>query len=70
MSKRQKRKDVLTLAEWCEDMSRHHLELSRDEERQKQQRRSHAFKAKRLAQIATVLRTELIGDGAPWTRKS
>lgn len=63
MSKRQKRKDLLTLAEWAEDMSRHHLDLSCDLERHKQQRRSHKFKSQRLAQIATVLRQQL-SEGA------
>lgn len=56
MSKKKQRKDLLTLAEWSEDMSRHYLALSRDEGRHKQQRRSLAFKAKRHAQIATALR--------------
>jgi hypothetical protein len=62
MSKRQNRKDLLTLAEWAEDMSRHHTFLAADGDgvgRCKQQVRSHRFKAKRLGQIATVLRQQL-----------
>lgn len=56
MSNRRNRKDVLTLAEWCECMARHQLVLARDDSKRKQQVRSLRFKAKRFAQIATVLR--------------
>lgn len=56
MSGRRSKKDTLTLAGWCESMSRHYIALSMEQDRPKQQRRSHAFKAKRLAQIATALR--------------
>lgn len=61
MSKPRSRKDILTLTEWAEHMARHHTELSRDSEREKQNRRSHSFKAKRLAQIATYMRSQLNG---------
>jgi len=63
MSKKQKRSDPLTLAEWAEDMSRHHLELARDETRRKQNVRSLRFRAKRLAQIATYIRQQSGKDG-------
>ena len=53
---KKKRNDVLTLAEWCEHMSLIHLQHSRQADMTKQLRRSHAFKSKRLAQVATVLR--------------
>lgn len=61
MSKSQKRKDLVTLAEWCENMSRHNIKLAGDSARSKQNVRSLRFRAKRLAQIATVLREHEAG---------
>lgn len=59
MSKRQKRKDSTTLAEWCEGMGRLHRQLAAealDNGHKKQHVRSLLFKSRRFAQIATVLR--------------
>jgi hypothetical protein len=58
MSKRQNRKDVLTLAEWSEDMARHTLVLALEADT-RQRQRALRFRAKRHAQIATVLRQQL-----------
>lgn len=55
MSKRQKRKDLLTLAEWSEDMARHTLVLALEADT-KQRQRALRFRAKRHAQIATAIR--------------
>jgi hypothetical protein len=59
MSKKRNRKDLLTLAEWCEGMSRHQLVLASEDDRSKQQVRSLCFKAKRFAQCATALRNAM-----------
>lgn len=56
MSKKRNRKDLLTLAEWCEGMCRHHLVLASEDDRSKQQVRSLLFKVKRFGQCATALR--------------
>lgn len=58
MSKRQKRNDILTLAEWSEDMARHTLVLAMEADH-KQRQRALRFRAKRHAQIATVLRSQV-----------
>jgi hypothetical protein len=55
VSKRQKRNDLLTLAEWSEDMARHTLMLALEAEH-RQRQRALRFRAKRHAQIATALR--------------
>jgi hypothetical protein len=59
MSKRQKRNDLLTLAEWSENMSRFTLLVANDPEKSRRYQRSLRFRAKRHAQIATVLRSQL-----------
>lgn len=59
MSKKKQRKDLLTLAEWCEDMARHSIALSLEDDRRKQQVRSLRFKAKRFGQCATELRNAM-----------
>jgi hypothetical protein len=59
MSKKRSRKDLLTLAEWCEDMARHSIVLALEDDRHKQQIRSLRFKAKRFAQCATALRAAM-----------
>lgn len=56
MSKKRNRKDLLTLAEWCEDMARHHIRLALDDTLHKQRIRALRFRAKRFAQCATALR--------------
>ena len=61
MSKRQQRKDLLTLAEWSERMSRHTTVLATEADTRQRQRALH-FRAKRHAQIATVLRAQLSED--------
>lgn len=58
MSKRQQRKDLLTLAEWSENMARHTFELATEADT-RQRQRALQFRAKRHAQIATVLRQRL-----------
>lgn len=60
MSKRQHRKDAITLAEWCEQMSRHFLVVAAEAEAvgyKKQYLRGLRFKSKRMAQVATILRS-------------
>jgi len=54
---------MLTLAEWSEEMSRHCIFLALDPELANQRRRALRFRAKRHAQIATVLRAQLGKDG-------
>jgi hypothetical protein len=55
MSKKQKRNDLLALAEWSENMSRHTLVLALEADT-RQRQRALTFRAKRHAQIATALR--------------
>lgn len=64
MSKRQKRNDLLTLAEWSENMSRFTLVMANDPQKSRQYQRSLRFRARRHAQIATALRQQL-GKEAP-----
>lgn len=58
MSKRQKRNDILALAEWSENMARHTLVMASEAEH-RQRQRALVFRSKRHAQIATVLRQQL-----------
>lgn len=59
MSRKKKRNDILTLAEWTENMARHWLKLADSADKSRAYQRSLRFRAKRHAQIATVLRTLL-----------
>lgn len=60
MSKRQKRNDLVTLAEWSEMMARHNLDMALGTEGITRQRyRALRFRARRHAQIATALRSSL-----------
>jgi hypothetical protein len=56
VSKKKRRNDLLTLAEWSENMARHTLVMALEADT-RQRQRALRFRAKRHAQIATVLRS-------------